>query len=96
MLRLEWCMPKIQLHPALSRFVDHHTEVMLDVTAVGEIIPTLCAQFPKLKTAILDTTGHLSPYVNLYINGTSVSELSPHDAVADGDQIDLLTALVGG
>ena len=89
-------MAKVNIHPSLVRFTQNESQLELSVdTAVG-VISTLCQHYPMLKSSILNADGELTPYVNIYINGTNLNQCMPHLPLAHDDQIDVITALVGG
>jgi sulfur-carrier protein len=80
----------------LAHYTDKQTAVKLAVGTVGEIIPALCELFPRLKDNLVSDSGELSPYVNCYINGKHMTTYSPETRLQSSDQIDFVTALVGG
>lgn len=89
-------MTSVRIHPSLKRFTDDKSDIIIKSKTAGELIPELCLAFPKLKSTILDNQGKLTPYVNVYINGTSLKELNQTLEISTTDNIEVVTALVGG
>ena len=89
-------MATINIHPSLIRFTNNQTQFELPLTTVATVISTLCQHYPKLHSSILNVNGELTPYVNIYINGKDLNQFIPHHPLTHDDQIDVVTALVGG
>ncbi|HEV8361027.1 MAG TPA: MoaD/ThiS family protein [Candidatus Thermoplasmatota archaeon] len=73
-------------------------EVDLDGAPPGVVdaILQLCGQYPGLREHLLED-GALSPYVNIYVNGTAVHVDEVHKvALRDGDELLFLLPLTGG
>ncbi|MDA9271931.1 MoaD/ThiS family protein [bacterium] len=89
-------MAKINIHPSLSRFTQHQNQFELDIETPDMLIATLCTYYPLLKSTILSAQGDLIPYVNIYINGKHLKQCYAQQRLTQDDNIDVLTALVGG
>ena len=89
-------MAKVNIHPSLVRFTNNENQLELSVDKAAQVISTLCEHYPMLKSSILNVDGDLTPYVNIYINGKHLNQCIPHLPLAHHDQIDVVTALVGG
>ena len=89
-------MAKVNIHPSLVRFTNNQNELELSVDKAASVVSTLCQLFPLLKSSILSMDGELTPYINVYINGKNLNQCTPHFPITDHDQIDVVTALVGG
>jgi molybdopterin synthase sulfur carrier subunit len=89
-------MAKVNIHPSLVRFTNNENQLELSVDTTAVVISTLCQHYPILKSTILNVEGELTPYVNIYINGKNLNQCTPHFPLTDHDQIDVITALVGG
>lgn len=89
-------MATVNIHPSLVRFTNNQNELELSVDKAASVLSTLCQCFPLLKSSILTMEGELTPYVNIYINGKNLNQCIPHLPITHHDQIDVVTALVGG
>ena len=89
-------MAKVNIHPSLARFTNNQNQLELSVDTVSSVISTLCQHFPLLKSSILNGDGELTPYVNIYINRKNLNQCVPQRLLTHDDEIDVITALVGG
>lgn len=89
-------MATVNIHPSLVRFTNNQNQLELSVDKAAVVVPMLCQQYPMLKSSILSVDGELTPYVNIYINGKNLNQCIPDLPLAHDDQIDVVTALVGG
>ena len=89
-------MAKINIHPSLVRFTNQQHQLELSIESTETLISSLCTHYPLLKTVILDDSGELTPYVNVYINGKNINYFPTQYSLLAEDTVDVLTALVGG
>ena len=89
-------MAKVNIHPSLVRFTNNKNQFELSVDKAVSVVSMLCQHYPLLKSSILTLEGELTPYVNIYINGKNLNQCIPHLTLTHDDQIDVVTALVGG
>ncbi|MCX7114326.1 MAG: MoaD/ThiS family protein [Gammaproteobacteria bacterium] len=89
-------MAQVNIHPSLVRFTNHQHQLELSIDKAAAVVSVLCEHFPLLKSSILSVEGVLTPYVNIYINGKNLNQCIPHLSLTPDDQIDVVTALVGG
>ena len=89
-------MAKVNIHPSLVRFTNNQNQFELTVDKAEAVLSVLCQHYPLLQSSILNREGELSPYVNIYINGKNLNQCPPHLVLVHEDQIDVVTALVGG
>ncbi|CDZ77626.1 MoaD family protein [Legionella massiliensis] len=89
-------MAEIYIHPSLVRFTDNQKTLELAISTIEELIPALCAKFPKLKANLLDDSGELTPFVNCYINGKNLRSYDPKSLIMPDAKAEIVTALVGG
>jgi molybdopterin converting factor small subunit len=88
-------MIKVNIHSSLARFTNNQTQLELPIDNTTTILSVLCQHYEKLRTSILDEKGELTPYVNIYVNGANLNQLTP-SPLNHNDTVDLVTALVGG
>ena len=76
----------------------HTAEAVISASGntVWEVLETLFAQYPALKTAVTDNN-QLRPHVRVIVNGRD-SELADglETAVSDNDQIAIFPPIAGG
>lgn len=77
------------------------TRGQADVTAEGssvvECLSDLNVQYPGISGRILDGSGEVQRFVNLFVNGEDVRFLQGlHTAVKTGDELSIVPAMAGG
>lgn len=66
-------------------------------TSIGEAIQQLEAQFPGIRERLLDDTGELRRFVNIYVNGEDIRFLDGlNTGVKPGDEVSIVPAVAGG
>ena len=64
---------------------------------LGEAIAELEGQYPGLRERLLDDSGELRRFVNVYINGEDVRFLDGlATALKPGDEVSIVPAVAGG
>ena len=89
-------MATVNIHPSLVRFTNNQSRFELPINNAEAVLSTICQHYPMLKSSMLSAEGELTPYVNIYINGKNLNQCIPHLTLTHDDQIDVVTALVGG
>ncbi len=88
---------EIKLPTVLRAQADGQSSVSVDGTTVGEAFNHLIAQFPGLRGNLLDDTGGLHKFVNVYKDDDDIRYLDGLDTkVGDGDVLSILPAVAGG
>lgn len=64
---------------------------------LGRSLDDLEKQFPGVKERILDGSGSLRRFVNIYVNGEDARFLAGMETpISDGDEISIVPAVAGG
>jgi molybdopterin converting factor small subunit len=88
---------EIRLPTVLRAQADGQANVTVEGATIGEVFGALTGQYPGLRGNLLDDTGGLHKFVNVYINDEDIRYLDGLDTkVADGDVISILPAVAGG
>jgi len=71
--------------------------VTVAASSVRTALEALVTRMPSLKSHVIDDSGHLQPYVNLFVDNQQITDLDS-DAVALKNDSELLivSALAGG
>ncbi len=71
--------------------------VTVDGATVGEALTALTAEYPGLSGQVIDDSGSLHKFVNVYLNDDDVRYLSGLETpVAATDEVSILPAVAGG
>lgn len=66
-------------------------------TTIGEVFGDLVARYPSLAGQLIDATGALHKFVNVYIDDEDIRYLEQLDTkIADGAMVSVLPAVAGG
>ena len=81
----------------IQKAVDGQRQVAADGNTVGEVIANLESRYPGFRATVMDDSGQLHRFVNIYVNDEDVRFLNGLDSViADKDSITILPAVAGG
>ena len=82
----------IEEHEPLARWDDERL-----VSVRGEVFAAIVGQYPGLGGQLIDDSGSLHKFVNVYVNGEDIRFSGSLDtAVRDGDTVTILPAVAGG
>ena len=71
--------------------------VVAEGTTVGEVFTGLDGRYPGLGERLLDGSGGLHPFVNVFLGDEDVRYLDGLDTrTIDGDEISIIPAVAGG
>ena len=87
----------IRIPTPLRRVTKGQDKVQIDASTLGELIERLDTEFPGFKERLVDETGELRYFVNIYLNGEDVRFLKGMDTSTEtGDEISIVPAVAGG
>ncbi|MBM3845906.1 MAG: MoaD/ThiS family protein [Verrucomicrobia bacterium] len=76
-----------------------HEEELVEVKAgtIGAAIAELQSRYPGIKERLIDESGEVRRFVNVYVNEEDIRFLQNQDtAIKDGDEISIIPAIAGG
>jgi molybdopterin converting factor small subunit len=87
----------VRIPTILRTYTDGKAEVPADGATLAEVIESLEKNHPGIAARVLDDTGKLRRFVNVYVNDDDVrfSE-GLLTAVADGASVSIIPAVAGG
>ncbi|MGN0347763.1 MAG: molybdopterin-synthase adenylyltransferase MoeB [Lachnospiraceae bacterium] len=87
----------VYVSATLRSFFNQNAKLAAEGETVKEILQYLQEEYTESNKVLFDENGELRPFVRVYLNEDSLSEISELDtAVAEGDTILLLPAIAGG
>jgi molybdopterin converting factor small subunit len=87
----------VRLPTLLRSYADGAASVDAHGTTVAEVFTELTTRFPGLADQLVDGSGGLHKFVNVYRNDDDIRYLDQlATLVADGDTISILPAVAGG
>ncbi len=88
---------EVRLPTLLRPSADGAASVSATGGTVGEVFVELVSAHPGLKGQLIDDSGSLHKFVNVYVNDDDIRYLDQLDTkVGDGDSISILPAVAGG
>ena len=87
----------IRIPTPLQKLAVDKSEVSVDASTLREAVSQLAAQNEEFKTRLLDDSGELRRFVNVYVNEEDVRFLQKLDTpLKDGDEVSIVPAIAGG
>ncbi len=88
---------RVRVPTPLRRFTAGVDEVPANGDSVRAVIEDLEQRHPGMRERLLDDSGGLRRFVNIYLNGDDIRFLQQLDSkVKDGDDISIVPAIAGG
>jgi molybdopterin synthase sulfur carrier subunit len=89
---------KVKIPTPLRNLTNNLDTVSADgADSIGEAIQQLEGQFPGMRERLLDDTGELRRFVNIYVNGEDIRFLDGlNTGIKSGDEVSIVPAVAGG
>ena len=87
----------VRIPTPLRRMANGQDKVEIDASNLGEIIDRLESDYPGFRERLLDESGELRYFVNIYLNGEDVRFLQgTNTSTKSGDEVSIVPAVAGG
>ena len=87
----------VRIPTPLRSLTKGNAEIQATGDTVEGLVEDLERQFPGLKERLIDGSGELRRFVNIYVNEEDIRFLqSKKTALKDGDQVSIVPAIAGG
>lgn len=88
---------EVRVPTILRPYTKDEKVVTVEGATIAEVIEDLERQYPGIGARVLDDSGELRRFVNLYVNDEDVRFLGGlQTTVSDGDTVTVLPAVAGG
>ena len=88
---------KVRIPTPLRKLTNNEELVEVNASTIGEAITELQGRFPGIKERLLDETGAVRRFVNIYVNEEDIRFLqNQQTALEEGDEISIIPAIAGG
>lgn len=88
---------KVLIPTPLRKLTGDQETVTADADNVGGLMSALETQHPGIGTRLVDESGNLRRFVNLYVNGEDVRFLQNKETtLKEGDEVSIVPAIAGG
>jgi len=87
----------VRIPTPLRTLTKGSAEVQAKGDTVADLVESLDGQFPGLRERLLDESGELRRFINIYVNEEDVRFLQGKTtALKEGDQVSIVPAIAGG
>ena len=87
----------VRVPTPLRRVTNGQETVDVSGATLAEGLDSLEAQFPGIKERIINESGEMHRFVNIYVNGEDVRFLDGlQTAIKDRDEVSIVPAVAGG
>ena len=88
---------KIRIPTPLRKLTNNEELIDVNAATVGDAITELQTRFPGIKERLLDDSGAVRRFVNVYVNEEDIRFLQNQQTpVKTGDEISIIPAIAGG
>lgn len=87
----------VRIPTPLRSIAKGHAEVKATGGSVADVVEDLERQFPGLRERLVDESGELRRFINIYVNEEDIRFLQgKKTGLKDGDQVSIVPAIAGG
>ena len=87
----------VKIPTPLRKLTNGETSVDVEGATVGAIVDSLESTFPGMRERLIDESGDLRHFVNIYLNGEDVRYLDGlNSSVGDNAELSIVPAVAGG
>lgn len=88
---------KVRIPTPLRKLTNDEELVEVNAATIGDAITELQTRYPGIRERLLDETGAVRRFVNVYVNEEDIRFLQNQQTVLkDGDEISIIPAIAGG
>ncbi len=88
---------KVRIPTPLRKLTNNEELIEVQAGTVGTAIGELQTRFPGIKERLLDESGEVRRFVNVYVNEEDIRFMQNQDtATKSGDEISIIPAIAGG
>jgi molybdopterin synthase sulfur carrier subunit len=88
---------KVRIPTPLRKLTNNDELVEVDASSVGEAINELQSRYPGIQERLVDESGEIRRFVNVYVNEEDIRFLQNKEtALKDNDEISIIPAIAGG
>jgi molybdopterin synthase sulfur carrier subunit len=89
-------MAKVRIPTPLRKLTNNEEVVEVNANTVGGVITELQTRYPGIKERLVDETGAIRRFVNVYVNEEDIRFLQNQETPLKlGDEISIIPAIAG-
>ena len=87
----------VRIPTPLRKLTNEQETVEIESATIGTAVDELEGKFPGIKERLVDETGEIRRFVNVYVNEEDIRFLENQDTpLKDGDDVSIIPAIAGG
>ncbi|MEO7298728.1 MAG: MoaD family protein [Verrucomicrobiota bacterium] len=87
----------VRAQEPLRKLLDNEQVVEVSGTTILEVIKILQSRYPSFAQRLLDETGSVRRFVNIYVNEEDIRFLqNQQTTLQDGDEVRIIPSIAGG
>jgi molybdopterin synthase sulfur carrier subunit len=87
----------VRIPAPLRRVTGGREKIEVEGGTLSDALGVMESQFPGIRERLVDETGELRHFVNIYVNGEDVNFLEGLEtAINTGDEVSIVPAVAGG
>ncbi|MFT5090394.1 MAG: molybdopterin synthase sulfur carrier subunit [Candidatus Latescibacterota bacterium] len=87
----------VNIPTPLRKLTNNQSEVEIEAATVGELVDALEAAYTGIADKLLDDSGEIRRYVNVFVNDEDIRFLDGKATpLKEGDNISIVPAIAGG
>ena len=87
----------VRIPTPLRALTKGNAEIQAKGATIDSVVDDLERQFPGLKERLLDESGELRRFINIYVNQEDIRFLqAKKTTLKDGDEVSIVPAIAGG
>ena len=88
---------KVRIPTPLRKLTNDEELVEVNAATIGDAINELQTRFPGINERLMDESGGIRRFVNVYVNEEDIRFLQNQQTILkDGDEISIIPAIAGG
>lgn len=90
-------MATVIIPTPLRKFTNNTAKVEINAGTIAETVEELIINFPDLKKHLLDDTGQIRSFINIFVGDNDIRDLQQEKTAVKGDTlISIVPAIAGG
>jgi sulfur-carrier protein len=90
-------MAKVRIPTPLRKLTNNEELVEVNANTIGAAITELQSRYPGIKERLVDETGAIRRFVNVYVNEEDIRFLQNQETpLKNADEVSIIPAIAGG
>lgn len=88
---------KVRIPTPLRKLTNNEEVIEVKAATIGDAITELQTRYPGIKERLVDESGAVRRFVNVYVNEEDIRFLQNQNTpLKDGDEVSIIPAIAGG